>query len=99
MAKDKHDQKTGNLLQTPNARRQATFKEKMRAEGKVQKTVWVDSDSFDAGFSAGLRAWASGESAQDLLPKIHEDQHYDVVGWLLGFEKGLEKGKTDAATD
>lgn len=96
MAKDKNDKKTGNLFQTPNARRQATFKEKMRAEGKIQKTVWVDSDSFDEGFSTGLQAWSSGESAQDLLPRIHEEQHYDVVGWLLGFENGLAKGKNDA---
>ena len=96
MAKDKHDKKTGNLLQTPNARRQATFKEKMRAEGKVQKTVWVDSDSFEAGFSAGAHAWGTGESEQDFLPQIVTDQHFAVGAWVLGFERGLEKGRRDA---
>lgn len=93
MAKDAADKKTGDLLKTPNARRQAEFKAKMRAEGKVQKTEWVDGDSFEKGFADGQKAWYNGEMLMDYLPKILEEQHYDVVGYLMGFEKGCTAAK------
>jgi hypothetical protein len=93
MAKDTHDKKTGDLLKTPNARRQAEFKAKMRAEGKAQKTEWVDFDSFEKGLADGQKAWKSGQTLNDYINKIVTEQHYDVLGYVMGFKKGCTAAK------
>lgn len=93
MAKDTADKKTGDLLMKPNARRQAEFKAKMRAQGKLWKSVWVDGDSFEKGMEDGKKAWSTGESLIDYLPRVVEDQHYDVLGYVMGFERGCKAPK------
>lgn len=91
MAKDTADKKTGDLLKTPNARRQAEFKAKMRAEGKVQKTVWVDASSFEAGQAAAREALDTGAAIQDFLPDVITEQYFALDGWVLGFETVIKK--------
>ncbi|MFA6701021.1 MAG: hypothetical protein WCS28_12735 [Thiomicrospira sp.] len=93
MAKDKSDTKTGDLLRTKNAQNQAVYKAKMRAEGKALKAVWVDVDSFDKGLADGKKAWDNGESVNDYLPQVIEEQHYDVLGYVMGFERGCRAPK------
>lgn len=39
--KDAKDNKTGDLLKSPTARRQAAFKERMRAAGYKQFNQWL----------------------------------------------------------
>jgi len=93
MAKDTADKKTRDLLQTPNARRQAEFKAKMRADGKIQKTEWVDAESFEKGFEDGKKAWENGESLADYVHEVIIEQYHDVLGYVMGFEKGCRKPK------
>lgn len=39
--KDEHDQKTGDLLLSPNARRQAAYAERQRALGRKKFSYWM----------------------------------------------------------
>jgi hypothetical protein len=41
MAKQKEDKKTGDLLASPGATRQAAFKARMRAAGMKQVNLWM----------------------------------------------------------
>jgi hypothetical protein len=93
MAKDTSDKRTGDLLKTPNAARQAVFKERMRAEGKAQKTVWVDAESFEAGQAAAREALDTGASIQDFLPRVIAEQYFSLDGWILGFEGVMKTPK------
>lgn len=54
--KDKHDRKTTDLLQSPAARRQAAFKERQRAAGKVRLSMWVTVEQ-EAAIRALLENW------------------------------------------
>lgn len=91
--KDKNDKKTGDLLKSENTIRQQRFREKMRAEGKAWKSVWVDEDSYNKGMMDGKKAWDNGESLNDYLGQVIEDQHYDVLGYAMGFERGCKAPK------
>lgn len=50
---DSKDTKTGDLLKSAGARRQAAFRARQKAEGKKQVLVWIDSISWDLGFESG----------------------------------------------
>jgi hypothetical protein len=50
---DSKDKKTGDLLQSSGAKRQAAFRARQKAEGKKQVLVWIDSISWNLGFEAG----------------------------------------------
>lgn len=60
--KDKHDRKTADLLQSAAARRQAAFKERQKAAGKVRLSVWVTVEQ-EAAIRALLENWQDGQGA------------------------------------
>lgn len=55
--KDERDHKTGDLLLSPNARRQATYAERQRAQGRKKYSHWLRSDEAEqvAAFLERLR--------------------------------------------
>lgn len=55
--KDKHDHKIDNLLLSPNARRQATYAERQRAQGRKKYSHWLRPDEAEqvAAFLERLR--------------------------------------------
>ena len=46
--KDQHDKRTGNLLATPNAIRQARFAEQQRAMGRKARKIWATDEEAEA---------------------------------------------------
>lgn len=56
--KDEHDNKTGDLLLSPNARRQAAYAERQRALGRKKFSYWMRPDEAEqvAAFLEQLRA-------------------------------------------
>lgn len=50
--RDKADSKTGDLLASPGARRQAAYAERQRAAGRRQRSYWLTED--EAGAVAAL---------------------------------------------
>lgn len=46
--KDQHDKRTGNLLATPNAIRQARFAEQQRAMGRKARKIWATDAEAEA---------------------------------------------------
>lgn len=56
--KDEHDNKTGDLLLSPNARRQAAYAERQRAMGRKKFSYWMRPDEAEqvAAFLEQLRA-------------------------------------------
>lgn len=65
--------------------RQAKFKEEQRQMGLVQKTVWVDKESYEKGKLDAETALRTGESLLDFLPKILQEQFYTMDAYCLGF--------------
>ena len=55
--KDAHDHKTGDLLLSPNARRQAAYAERQRALGRKKFSYWMRPDEAEqvAAFLERLR--------------------------------------------
>lgn len=89
--KDKHDTRTQNLLVTKNAQHQRDFKERMKAEGKKQKQLWIDVDSFERGRMDGKKAFYDGAMLIDYLNEIVIEQHYCVLSYVAGFESEMKK--------
>lgn len=58
MMKDEHDNKTGDLLLSPNARRQAAYAERQRAMGRKKFSYWMRPEEAEqvAAFLEQLRA-------------------------------------------
>lgn len=58
--KDEHDHKTGDLLLSPNARRQAAYAERQRELGRKKFSYWMRPDEAEqvAAFLEQLRAGA-----------------------------------------
>lgn len=56
--KDEHDHKTGDLLLLPNARRQAAYAERQRAQGRKKFSHWMSSEEAEkvSAFLVQLRA-------------------------------------------
>ena len=56
--KDEHDHKTGDLLLSPNTRRQAAYAERQRALGRKKFSYWMRPDEAEqvAAFLERLRA-------------------------------------------
>jgi hypothetical protein len=56
--KDEHDNKTGDLLLSPNARRQAEYAARQRALGRKKYSYWMRPDEAEqmAAFLEQLRA-------------------------------------------
>lgn len=56
--KDERDHKTGDLLLSPNARRQATYAERQRAQGRKKFSHWMSSEEAEqvSAFLVQLRA-------------------------------------------
>ena len=56
--KDERDHKTGDLLLSPNARRQAAYAERQRALGRKKYSYWLRPDEAEqmAAFLERLRA-------------------------------------------
>ena len=56
--KDERDHKTGDLLLSPNARRQATYAERQRELGRKKNSYWMRPDEAEqvAAFLEQLRA-------------------------------------------
>ena len=79
--KQKEDSKTRDMLQSPGARRQAAFKERMRASGMVQRTLWIRQADFDRG----AQAFAQG------LKGVPADA--DPVSYMLGYATQYSKRK------
>lgn len=80
--KGQRDSKTGNLLSSPNARRQAAFKERREAQGFKRTTVWIKQADYDAG---KLAAELGSTNASDC------PQSADRLSWMLGYCEHLEK--------
>lgn len=47
MMKDEQDNKTGNPLLSPNARRQAAYAERQRASGRKKFSYWMRPDEAE----------------------------------------------------
>ena len=56
--KDSRDKKTGNLLASPGAKRQAAYAERQRAMGRRQRSYWLTDFEAEqvAAFLEQLRA-------------------------------------------
>lgn len=56
--KDEHDHKTDDLLLSPNARRQAAYAERQRAQGRKKFSHWMSSEEAEqvSAFLVQLRA-------------------------------------------
>jgi len=80
--KDNRDRATGDLLKSADARRQAEFKERQRAAGFAQKTVWVRKADYDAG---KLAAELGSTNASDCPPDR------DRLSWMLGYCEELNR--------
>lgn len=83
---DKNDTKTGNLFLTPNAKRQAAFKSKMREAGYKQKQIWMHEKSYELGFKAG----EMGSGTISDFPANLKDKK----SWALGYIDGAIKSQT-----
>lgn len=61
--KDEHDNKTGDLLLSPNARRQAAYAERQRALGRKKYSYWMRPDEAEqmAAFLEQLRERSTNE--------------------------------------
>lgn len=79
--KDSTDKKAGNLLKSANARRQEAFRERQREAGKRQVMVWIDQESWQAGFDAG----AVGRSSSPVPAGV------DGLSWFSGWIEGDAK--------
>lgn len=83
MAKDTTDRKTGNLLATPGASRQAALKARREAAGYKRSTVWIHQASYDAGVSAAqLGSGTIRDFPHDCI---------DVNSWVLGYATEITK--------
>jgi hypothetical protein len=51
---DAADKKTGDLLRSPGAKRQAQYRARKVLAGMRQRLVWMDDGAWQAGFNAGL---------------------------------------------
>ena len=56
--KEKRDHKTGDLLLSPSARRQAAYAERQRAQGRKKFSHWMSSEEAEqvSAFLVQLRA-------------------------------------------
>lgn len=68
--KDEHDNKTGDLLLSPNARRQAAYAERQRAMGRKKFSYWMRPDEAEqvAAFLECLRAGPGVSEKGDYEP-------------------------------
>lgn len=85
--KDPKDKQTGDLLKSPVAKRQAAFRERQRAAGKKQVTVWITEADWQAGFDAG----AAGRPANPVPQGL--DGLSWISGWIEGDAKRQQGGK------
>ena len=86
--KNPHDNKTGNLLRSNGAKRQATFKARREADGFKRTTVWIKQADYDAGkLAAELGSTNASECPQDR----------DRLSWMLGYCEHLDKAATSRA--
>lgn len=88
--KDPRDSKTGNLLTSSGAARQAALKARRQDEGFKRSTVWIKKADYDAG---KLAAELGSTNASD----APEDR--DRLSWMLGYCEHLEraaKGRAEA---
>jgi len=80
--KDGKDKKTGDLLLSESASRQAAYKARKREAGFQQKTVWIRA----ADFQAGILAAELGSANASQCP-----EQYDRLSWMLGYCEAMEK--------
>jgi hypothetical protein len=61
--KDEHDKKTGDLLLSANARRQAAYAERQRAQGRKKFSYWMRPEEAEqvAAFLEQLRKRSTTE--------------------------------------
>ena len=86
--KDQRGSKTGNLLTSPGAGRQAALKARREAEGFKRSTVWIKRADYAAG---KLAAELGNTNASDCPPER------DRLSWMLGCCEHLDKaGKSRA---
>lgn len=76
------DKKTGDLLASSGARRQAEFKARKLAEGYKRSTVWLKQADYDAGL---LAAQLGSTNASDCPPDR------DRLSWMLGYCAELDR--------
>lgn len=86
--KDPNDNKTGNILTSPGAKRQAKLKARREAEGFKRSTVWIKQADYDAG---KLAAELGSTNASDCPTER------DRLSWMLGYCEQLEKAATGRA--
>ena len=79
--KDTKDNKTGDLLKSAGARRQAAYRERQQAAGKRQRVVWIHEGDWQAGFDAG----EAGKPASPV------PQGIDGLSWVSGWIEGDAK--------
>lgn len=85
--KQREDTKTGNLLASANARRQAAFKARWIEAGWKRKTLWVIGDDYDVGERAGRQRFNLYGLRWPIAPEVPEGVH--PASWLLGYAEGL----------
>lgn len=86
--KDERDTKTGNLITTPGARRQAELKTRRLAAGFKRSTVWIKQADYDAG---KLAAELGSTNASDC------PTDRDRLSWMLGYCEHLDKAAKSRA--
>lgn len=81
--KDPQDKQTADMLRSANAERQARLKAKREAAGFRHSTIWIHTESEQAGAEAA----AKGEPcAPDQPPR-------DLVSWVVGWARKKESEK------
>lgn len=78
---DPHDNKTATLLPSSGAARQAAYKNRLRAEGFKQRTVWIRPEDWQAGFDAGEAGRKSSPTPDGI----------DGFSWSSGWIEGDAK--------
>lgn len=81
--KDPQDKQTADLLDSPNAARQARYRANKKAEGFRQVVLWIHAESEQAGAEAATK----GE------PCAPEQPPRDLVSWVVGWAREKESKK------
>ena len=86
--KDTKDKKTGDLLTSRGAARQAALKERRITDGFKRSTVWIKQADYDAGkLAAELGSTNASECPTDR----------DRLSWMLGYCEHLDKAAKSRA--
>lgn len=76
--KDARDRRTGDLLASPGAQRQARYEARRKEQGFRRATVWLHEASWEAGRLAGMEG----------KPSMPVPAGMDGLSWISGYIQG-----------